>query len=184
MQASQNGTKVTTGKVRGSYVKVFRPDIDDDGNKVWGLTLLVPKSDKSTIAAFEGAIEAAVEKKWGAKRPNGLYLTFRDGDDPKEGKDNDPAYKNHMFVAVKTKEPPGIVDAQRQEVLDASAFMSGDYCRCTLNAYGYDFKGKKGVSFGLNNIQVLEKGEALSSRARAEDDFDEVEMEVEEEVML
>lgn len=52
--------------------------------------------------------------------------------------------------------------------------MSGDYGRVSMNAYGYDQKGNKGVAFGWNNAQFLEKGEPLG-RARAEDDFDAVE---------
>jgi hypothetical protein len=42
-----------------------------------------------------------------------------------------------------------------------------------MNAYAYDVSGNRGVAFGLGNVQVLEKGEPLTSRARAEDEFDD-----------
>jgi hypothetical protein len=41
-----------------------------------------------------------------------------------------------------------------------------------VNAYAYDQAGNKGVSFGLNNIMLLEKGESLGgSKPSAAADF-------------
>jgi hypothetical protein len=39
--------------------------------------------------------------------------------------------------------------------------VSGDYIRVSLNAYAYSQAGNNGVSFGLNNILLVRKGEAL-----------------------
>jgi hypothetical protein len=162
-------TKVVTGKVRASYVNVFRPRMNDlSGQEEYSMSILVPKSDKETLAKLNVAVETATTNKWPGKAPASLRLPLRDGDDERP---DDPAYRKHYFVNLKSKLPPGIVDAQRREVLDEKDFLSGDYCRVSIAAFAYDQKGNKGVSFGLNNIQVIGKGEPLG-RARAEDDFD------------
>ena len=40
-----------------------------------------------------------------------------------------------------------------------------------MNGYTFNHEVNKGVAFGLNNVQFLCKGEPLSGRTRAEDDF-------------
>lgn len=53
-------TQITTGKVRFSYVSVFRPKLMRDGTtEKYSVTLLIPKRDKQTLRKIEGAIEAA-----------------------------------------------------------------------------------------------------------------------------
>lgn len=169
-------TKVITGKVRGSYVKVFKAELNDlSGNMEFSMQLLIPKTDKQTVGAIQGAIKAALSKKFNGKAPNTWRNPLRDGDTETrdDGSPMPDAYKGHFFVNVKSKEKPGIVDANRNDVIDSNAFMSGDYCRVSMNAYGYDQKGNKGVAFGLQNVQVLAKGEPLGGRSRAEDEFDD-----------
>ena len=53
----------------------------------------------------------------------------------------------------------------------ANDFVSGDYGRVSVTAYAYSQAGNNGVAFWLNNIQMLDKGEALGSKASAIDDF-------------
>lgn len=164
-------TKVVTGKVRGSYVNVFRPRVNDmNGKEEYSLALLIPKTDTKTVGKINAAVKEAAAKKFGDKVPAKFRHPLRDGD---EERPDDEAYAGHYFVNVKSQQKPGIVDKDRNEVLDASEFLSGDYCRCSLNAYAYDVSGNRGAALGLNNIQVLAKGEPLTSAARAEDDFDD-----------
>jgi hypothetical protein len=166
-------TKVVTGKVRGSYVNVFRPRLNDlSGQEEYSLSILIPKSDKATVGKIKAAIESASMSKWNGKPPANMRVPLRDGDAEKP---DEEAYQNHYFINLKSKDKPGIVDKDRQEVLSSDEFMSGDYCRVSMNAFGYEQKGNRGVSFGLNNIQVIGKGQPLGGRGRAEDDFDNYE---------
>ena len=55
--------------------------------------------------------------------------------------------------------------------LAANDFVSGDYGRVSVTAWAYDTAGNTGVSFWLNNIQLLEKGESLGGKSSAADDF-------------
>lgn len=169
-------TKVITGKVRGSYVNVFKARLNElNGKEEFSMQVLIPKSDKATVSAIQGAIKAALAKKFNGKVPPNWRNPLRDGDTEtnSEGNPLPEAYKGHYFMNVKSSDRPGIVDVNRQEVMDSGAFMSGDYCRVSMNAYGYDQKGNKGVAFGLQNIMVVEKGEPLGGRSRAEDDFND-----------
>jgi hypothetical protein len=162
-------TKVITGKVRGSYVNVFRARRNDlSGQDEYSLVVLIPKTDKKTVDLIQGAIDTAKNKKWAGRFPANFRDPMRDGD---EMDSPNEAYSGHYYINTKSKQRPGVVDADRQEIIDPNDFISGDYCRVSMNAYAYDQKGNRGVAFGLNNVQVLEKGEPLTSRARAEDDF-------------
>ena len=163
--------KVVTGKVRGSYVNVFRPRMNDmSGKDEYSMAILIPKSDEKTVSKIKAAIEEAKKDKFGSKTPSNFRSPMRDGD---EERPDDEAYQGHYFMNIKSQNRPGIVDKNRDEVIDTAAFISGDYCRVSMNAYAYDVSGNRGVAFGLGNVQVLEKGEPLTSRARAEDEFDD-----------
>jgi hypothetical protein len=56
--------------------------------------------------------------------------------------------------------------------LGSQDIVSGDYGRVSLNAYAYDQAGNKGVSYGLNNIMLLAKGDSLGgAKPSAASDF-------------
>lgn len=173
----QPATKVITGKVRASYLHVFEPKAaQEGGEKKYSVALLIPKSDKATINAIKKAQQAAIEQgkatKFQGKVPANLKLALRDGD---EERPDDDAYKGHYFVNATSKQKPGIIDKYKNRIDDPADFVSGDYCRASLNFFPFNTSGNKGIACGLNNIQKLADGEPLSGRTRAEDDFDEVE---------
>jgi hypothetical protein len=169
-------TKVVTGKVRLSYCNLFTavaPRDNPAGEPKFSVALLIPKSDTKTVAALKAAQEFAIAAKW-PKRPAKVASTLHDGDGVKEktGEAYGPECKGHWVMSVSSKVRPGVVDVNLQPVMDASEVRSGDYARVSINAYCYDSSGNRGVSFGLNNVQKLETGEALGAgRTRAEDDF-------------
>ena len=170
------GTRVVTGEVRASYVNVFKPRMNDlSGKDEYSMTLLIPKSDKKTIADLKAAGAAAKEVKWGGKVPKGVKFPIHDGDGEKpNGGDYGEECADHWVLNVRSNYKPGVVDANVQPIMDQSEFQSGDYCRVSLNAFAYDNK-RKGVGFGLNNIQVLRKGDPLGGHSDASSDFDTIE---------
>ena len=97
--ANQNSTKVVTGIVRLSYANVWEPTSVNGGTPKYGVSLIIPKSDKKTITAINKAIDAAIQAgigKFGGKIPNkaALKLPLRDGDVERD----DEAYANSYFV--------------------------------------------------------------------------------------
>lgn len=169
--------KVITGRVRASFVNVFRPRTNDlSGKEEYSMMIIIDKADKQTVSAIRAAADAVTADRWGDKPPKGLRKPLRDAD--KEADDNGETALDHLkgkyFMNVKSNNKPGLVDKQRMEIIDPTEFQSGDYCRVSLNAFAYDVNGNRGISFGLQNVQVLGKGEPLGGSSRAEDDFDDV----------
>ncbi len=168
-------TKVVTGKVRFSYVNIFRSRSFSEGQDAkYSICLLIPKEDKATIKKIKAAIEAAIEDgisaKWGGKKPANLKLPLRDGDD--ERADEAPEYEGMLFLNANSNQKPGIVDKDLNEILDPDEVYSGCWGRAAINFYAFNTNGNKGVGVGLNNIQKLKDGDRLgSSRASAESDF-------------
>lgn len=165
-------TKVVTGEVRFSYVHVFQPREDDNGQERYSMCILIPKTDKATLDKIRRAVEAAkqlgVQTKWGGKLPANLKMPLRDGDAERP---DDEAFKGHFFINCNSRTKPGIVDAQLNEILDPSEVYSGAYGRVSVNFYPYDHKGNRGIACGLNNVQKLRDGDYLGGRSRPEDDF-------------
>lgn len=169
-----SATKVITGKCRLSYAHVWEPSrMDEDDPLKYSACIIIPKSDKATLAKIRAAVESAtdegVKSKWKGKAPSNLKLPLRDGD---EERPEDEAFVGAYFLNANSKRQPGIIDLTRQAILDAEEVYSGCYCRFSLNFY--PFSGKQnGVAVGLNNIQKVQDGEPLAGRSRAEDDFDD-----------
>lgn len=171
-------TKVVTGKVRLSYAHLFEPYASDpDDEKKYSVTILIPKTDKGTLAKIKAAQDAARENgktsKWDGRIPSNLSTTLHDGDEEADLEKN-PEYKGMMYMAMSSKQRPGIVDENVNPIMDPTEVYSGCYARVSIRAFPYNAKGKKGISFGLNNVQKLADGEPLGGRSRAEDDFDAV----------
>lgn len=173
---SASDTKVVTGVVRLSYFHGFEPFSNNaDQDAQYSTVILIPKSDKKTIQAIKAAQEAALEagknSKFGGKIPNGWHSTLRDGDEEAD-LEKSPEYAGHMFMSVKSRTKPGIVDRNLNEIIDSTEVYSGAYAKVSINAYPYSQSGNKGVSFGLNHIMKWKDGEFLGGRGKAEDDFE------------
>ena len=77
-----------------------------------------------------------------------------------------------MFINANSSAAPGIVDIDRQPILERSEVYSGVYGRASVTMYAFNSNGNRGIACGLNNLQKIRDGEPLGSRSRAEDDFD------------
>lgn len=167
-------TKVVTGKVRFSYLHVLRPQAPPNGgDPKYSVCLLIPKSDTETLRKIRAAVEAAKEagmSLWGGKVPANLKTPLRDGDAERP---DDEAYAGKYFMNANSLQKPGLVDRDRNEILDSTELYSGCYGRASVNFFPYNTAGNRGVGCGLNNLQKLQDGESLMGRSRAEDDFDD-----------
>lgn len=176
-----NPRKVITGEVRLSYAHLFEPYAQNPEQAAkYSTVILIPKSDKATINKIKAAIEAAKEegksRVWGGRIPPKVDITLHDGDEEGDLERN-PEYAGHYYMSISSKQKPGLVDQDLNPILDQDELYSGCYVRVAMNAFAYLYNGKKGVSFGLNNVQKLRDGEPLGGRTRAEDDFDAVDRE-------
>lgn len=183
IKAKRTGTKVTTGKVRLSYAHLFEPYAKEGNTPKYSVSLIIPKTDIDTLKAIKDAVNEAKENgktKWGGKIPTELKTPLKDGD---EEKPDDEAYANSYFLNAYNKSKPGIVDQKVQPIMDATELYSGCYARLTLNFYPFSVSGSKGIAASLGNVQKLAEGEPLGGFTRAEDDFDSVEEESEDDFL-
>ena len=172
-----NPTKVITGvNTRWSYVNAWEPKSINGGAPKYSVSLIIPKSDTKTIEKIQAAIQAAYEEGQGKLKGNGksvpalsvLKTPLRDGDSERP---DDEAYADSYFVNANSGTAPGIVDADRNPIIDRSEVYSGVYGRASINFYAFNSNGNKGIACGLNNLQKIRDGEPLGGKTRAEDDF-------------
>lgn len=176
-------TKVVTGECRASYVHLLEPwAADPEDDKKFSVQLLIPKSDTKTLKAIRAAQEAALEngltkafKGTKVKTLKDVDLTLRDGDE--EDTEERPELEGHYFMNVSAKTQPGVIDRAKNRVDDPEKVYSGVFLRASINAFPYVSRGKKGISFGLNNVQILRDGEPFGGRSNPESDFDELDPE-------
>lgn len=182
-----DGTLLITSSVRLSYLSVFRPRKNALRNdeEEYSCTLLIPKTPNTFCpdpeAILNGLREAAqkalilkfkeVPKKYTDCLLDGDVETDNDGESKHPG---------YWFLSTRAgvEYPPVLLDGKRAPVLDAKAWVSGDWGNVKLSFFGYDFKDKKGVSAGLRAIQFTKKDEPFGSDQSPEatrGEFDEVE---------
>ena len=171
MSKIMNPTKVITGPTtRWSYANVFEPKAINGGTPKYSVSLIIPKSDKKTIEKVKAAIQAAYEEGQSKLKGNGktvpalsvLKTPLRDGDLERP---DDEAYANAYFINANSTNPPGIVDADRNPIIDRAEG------RASINMYAFNTNGNKGIACGLNNLQKISDGEPLGGMTRAADDF-------------
>ena len=172
-----NPMKVITGtNTRWSYANVWEPKSINGGAPKYSVSQIIPKSDTKTITKIQAAIEAAYKEGEAKLKGNGrsvpalsvLKTPLRDGDTERP---DDEAYADAYFINANSASAPGIVDADRQPIIDRSEVYSGVYGRASINFYAFNSNGNKGIACGLNNLQKIKDGEPLGGKSRAEDDF-------------
>lgn len=156
---------------RASYPNIFEPRaMDEKSDPNYSITLIFDKD--ADLSAMKAAANQAVKDKWGDKQPKKLESPFRDGNE-KEGEE----YKDRIFVNFKAKatRPPGVVGPNGKKLDPKSGeFYPGCYARVSFSCYAWEYMGKCGVSFGLNNVQKTGDGEPFDGRRDPEDEFEAV----------
>ncbi len=137
MSKSNSPTHVITGKCRLSYAHIWEPSrMSEDDPLKYSACIIVPKSDKATLAKIKTAVDTAIQdgikSKWKGKRPANLKLPLRDGDDERP---EDEAFEDSFFFNANARRQPGIVDMARKKIEDEEEVYSGCYCRFSIDFY-------------------------------------------------
>lgn len=175
--ARENPRHVVTGEARLSFVHLFTPYARPGNEPKYSTTVLVPKSDVATKQRIDAAINAAIElgmqKTWNGVRPPVLGIPVYDGDGvrPSDGMPFGQECKGHWVFTTSSKNPPQVVDAQLNPIINQSEVYSGCYGRVSVDFFPYSNRGNKGVGCGLGNVQKTRDGEPLGNRTTPEDDF-------------
>lgn len=168
-------TKIVTGKVRFSFAHVFEPQAPQGGgDPKYSVTLLIPKADTTTVGKINAAIAEAREnycnKNGASALPQKPNTTIHDGDGTRDSGDPyGPECKGCYVITVSSKVKPIVVDAFGNPITDPGEVYSGCYGRASINFYGYNANGKKGISAGLLAVQKLADGEPFGTVGSADD---------------
>lgn len=181
--ANTNPRHIVTGKVRLSYAHLTQPyksKLADENDKPrYSATLLIPKTDKQTMAKIDAAIKAAGEQALASgKLKKGTPLDrlpspVHDGDGFKSDgyTPYGPECKGCWVINASSADQPKIVDLGLNDILDPAEIYSGMFARVGLDFYVYANR-KTGFGCGLGNVQKVADGDYLGAeRASVGDDF-------------
>lgn len=183
--------KVKTPKFRGAFVQLFEPD----NNGKYSLTAMFDAG--ADVSALKAAAQEAANKCWGDKAAGMIKhpkfkSPFKDGGEVvnRDGEAYAGFEAGQVVVKLSTKTRPGMVDPQARTIQDAdgttvvdrdtgacerieeNGVYSGAYYWATCTAQAYDREDGFGISFKLENVQLLAPGERLGGgRSKPEDDF-------------
>ncbi len=161
-----------TPKGRLSYPYLLAPNPKaktKDGKLKYTCSLVIPPGSDMTTMKLAAA-ECAKEK-WGEKVTTmKLKSPFLDAEE-KMG----PEWKGWTVIRVSTTNQPGVVGPNNSpDGIEPKDIYPGRWAYLTLNPGDYDVDGNRGVSFFLNNVQLLDHDEPIAGRPRATDDFEAV----------
>lgn len=174
---NQEATNVTTSEVRLSFVHLFQPHANQQGQEAkYSTTILVPKTDVGTMQRIYAAINVAIEKGvagiWNGARPPQPKTPIWDGDGVRQnGEPFGPECKGHWVLTASSKQQQSVVDAAMNPIIDQTKVYSGVYGRVNINFFPFSNSGNRGIGAGLGPVQILRDGEPLGGRISAEQAF-------------
>lgn len=143
-----------------------------DAKKVYSASLLIPPTCDLTL--LKKMASEAAQLEWGAKVAEiKLKTPFLKAEDHK--------YEGYLpgwtLLRPSAMNKPTVVELQNGSMVkltedDPESVYPGRWCQVSLNAFTYDVNGNKGVSFGLNNVLLLNHDDSIGGRMRAEDEFE------------
>ncbi len=169
---------ITSWETRWSYANVWEAKAMSEGNRpAWSVSLIIKKDDPC-LAKIKDAIKQAYEdgkdvlKGTGKTIPpfEAISSPLNDGDVKRS---EDPVYTGAYYINAKNyQNAPGIVDKNRQEIIDRNEVYSGCYGRACISFYAYNKNGNKGIGCMLHHLQKGKDGEHLgNSYVSIEDAF-------------
>lgn len=180
--------RIVSPKVLMLYPALFEPSLPkgetDKEEARYGATFLFHKT--ADLTPMTNRVNDILKEKLGAKlketkvkRP---FLKVTQDDEPKlwarlEAAGLDP---NDWTVMVRSfsKIKPTVKSPVMTDVIDETEVYEGRFVRFSTNLYWYDVTTNKGVSAGLNNVQLLDHSEVIprgSGGGNANDEFTVVE---------
>jgi hypothetical protein len=140
-----------------SFPVLFAPKPRSEGGEpVYSAALLFDDAAQRSheYKAMQQACIDAARTKWGATvNISSIKMPFTDAG---EKADKYQGYEpGIMVINPWSKQKPGIVDARKNDVLLPEQVYAGQLVRAQIVPFAWMNSGKKGVSFGLNHIQIV-----------------------------
>jgi len=110
---------------------------------------------KPEFKALQDEILNAANERFPGNRGNhkALRMPIRKGEEKSEKYQGfDPGT---VFISAWTKERPGLVDRNRNEILTKAEVWAGQLARIRVRPFAYDTSGNKGVGLMLEGVQIV-----------------------------
>lgn len=161
---------------------LFNPRKNKNGSAgKYEFNIAIPKG--ADIKVLQDAVLEAGKEKFpkafkdaAGKWPSSVKNPFKKSAD--NDKLADIAGDYPIFFAARSKDRPGVVGPNgKAEGIEPEHVYPGRHVKASIQAFGYETDGNKGVTFGLVNVQLLEDGEELvigGGKVSAESEFEGV----------
>lgn len=160
---------VTIENVRISYPTLFNPkQVAGKGDPKYSAAFIIA-ADNPGLKAVVDAASAAIQKTYPAGNvpANFKHLPLMKGEEKYPGKAD---YEGMYVLNSSNRSAPTVVDQQMNKVIDPGAVYPGMYVNVGLSVYTYN-NVSKGVTCGLEAVQLVRDGERLDSRPSVNDLF-------------
>jgi hypothetical protein len=141
-----------------SFPKLLEPEEDQGGNLQYSCALLLDPTDTTQLDALKAAMNAAIQLKWKNGPPDGLTFPLHPGDAK-----GYQGYAGKLYINVKSKDRPVLLAWRNKVPATADDLVPGYTVVARITAFGYDNRSR-GVSFALNAIWVIRRGDRLDGR--------------------
>lgn len=171
-------TAINTPYATLSFANIFTPrPRAESGEPVYSCSLIFnPEQQKSpAYKMLKDACVQAARKQFGDNvNLKQVIMPFRDAGE----KTYDGYHAGDTFISPWSKNKPGVVDADREDIHLPEQVWSGQLVRANVVPFAWTHTGRKGVSFGLNHLQIVksEGRQRLDGRPSAGSAFDDGEV--------
>lgn len=147
---------ITSPKGRLSYPSLLaRNTTGEFPSGLFETILLIPKT--TDISKLTACAESVLAKAFGDK-----FKSLDDLEHPpiRDGDEKGGEYAGHWYIKAKGDRKPMVVGTNPKILIeDPDQVYGGQWAKISMNCYSYNKKGKKGVSWGLCNAQILGGGD-------------------------
>lgn len=165
---------VTDADTRCSYLNVNQPRAFGTEKPRYSVSVIIPKSKTNEVNKIKAAIKQAYEDGANTLKGKGSTLPplesidnpLRDGDAK-----GDPAYADSYYINAKNTRKPGVVDTNRNPIIQTDELYSGIYARVAISFFAYNKAGHKGIGASLLYLMKTADGEPLGSTVSIDDVF-------------
>lgn len=162
---------------RMAYPSLFRPSLSkgetDESKAKYQITLLLPGDvNLDPVKArvkelIDDNLTPAMQEKHKVARP------FKKTAEAKTLAEYADEFPILLRMNASQQNKPQVISAAAQNIDDETEVYAGRWCFVSCRPFFYDHPtGGKGISLGLQNVQLLEHDDVIAGgRARAEDEF-------------
>lgn len=168
--------EIVLDNVRLSYVNVWEPVMNQNGQLKYGTSVLIEDSNKKDLDKVRKTIEFVMEEaiRTGAisraKKPV-IESPLRNGSAEYKVEKQPKDYDGMWFFNARSNDQPSIVDESVSPIMDRSQVYSGCWGRVAVSFYFTDNGGVPRVAVGLNHLMKTKDDDRLDGRSNVLDVF-------------